>query len=50
MRRTHSLYRQGCLWYQLLPTLRDEWLQPSMRRFSELVTRHAVFTKVFGIL
>ena len=49
-RRTHSLYRQGCLWYQLLPTLRDEWLQPLMRRFGELVMRHAAFTKVFGIL
>ena len=49
-RRTHSLYRQGCIWYQLLPTLRDEWLRPLMRRFGELVSQHAVFSELFGIL
>jgi hypothetical protein len=49
-RRTHSLYRQGCIWYQLLPTLREEWLTPLMRRFGELVTQHAVFAELFGIL
>jgi hypothetical protein len=49
-RRTHSLYRQGCMWYQLLPTLRDEWFRPLMRRFGELVAQHAVFSELFGIL
>lgn len=49
-RRTHSLYRQGCIWYQLLPTLRDDWLRPLMRRFGELVTQHAVFRELFGVL
>lgn len=49
-RRTHSLYRQGLIWYQLLPTLREEWLRPLMRRFGELVTQHAVFGELFGIL
>jgi hypothetical protein len=49
-RRTHSLYRQGCMWYQLLPTLREEWFRPLMRRFGELVAQHAVFSELFGIL
>ena len=49
-RRTHSLYRQGCMWYQLLPTLRDDWFRPLMRRFAELVAQHAVFSELFGIL
>ena len=49
-RRTHSLYRQGWMWYQLIPTLRDEWFRPLMRRFGEIVSQHTVFTKVFGIL
>lgn len=49
-RRTHSLYRQGCMWYQLLPTLREEWLRPLMRRFGERVLQHAVFSELFGIL
>lgn len=49
-KRTHSLYRQGWMWYQLLPTARDEWVQPLMRRFGELVREHAVFGELFGIL
>lgn len=49
-RRTHSLYRQGCIWYQLLPTLRDDWFERLMRQFGELVSRHAVFTELYGIL
>jgi hypothetical protein len=49
-RRTHLLYRQGCMWYQLLPTLREEWFQPLMRRFGELASEHAVFSQLFGIL
>lgn len=47
---THSLYRQGRMWYQLLPTARDEWVQPLMRRFGELVRQQAVFAELFGIL
>jgi hypothetical protein len=38
------------MWYQLLPTLRDEWFRPLMRRFGELVAQHAVFSELFGIL
>lgn len=49
-KRTHSLYRQGCIWYQLLPTLRDDWLIRLMRKFGELVTQHAVFSELYGIL
>jgi len=49
-KRTHSLYRQGWMWYQLLPTARDEWVTPLMRRFGELVSQQAVFTELFGIL
>jgi hypothetical protein len=49
-KRTHSLYRQGCIWYQLLPMARDEWVVPLMRRFGELVQQHAVFSAVYGIL
>lgn len=49
-KRTHSLFRQGVMWYRLLPTARYEWVGPLTRRFGELVAQHAVFTKLFGIL
>lgn len=49
-KRTHSLYRQGLMWYQLLPTAREEWIVLLMKRFGELVARQAVFTELFGIL
>jgi len=49
-KRTHSLYRQGWMWYQLLPTARDEWVLRLMNRFGELVRQQAVFAELFGIL
>lgn len=49
-KRTHSLYRQGCLWYQLLPTARDEWFLPLMQRFGELVLQQPVFSNLFGFV
>ena len=49
-KRTHSLYRQGWMWYQLLPTARDEWVERLMNRFGELVRQQAVFAELFGIL
>lgn len=49
-KRTHSLYRQGVMWYQLLPTARDEWIIPLMKRFGELVAQQAVFAELFGVL
>jgi hypothetical protein len=34
-RRVHSLFRQGCMLYGLIPTMRDDWLGPLMQRFSQ---------------
>jgi hypothetical protein len=47
-RRVHSLFRQGCLLYDLLPTMRNEWLVPLMRRFSQMLQNQPLFTNVFG--
>ena len=47
-RRVHSLFRQGCLLYDLLLTMRDEWLAPLMRRFSQMLQDQPLFTNVFG--
>jgi hypothetical protein len=33
-RRVHSLFRQGCILYDLIPTMPDTRLRPLMKRFS----------------
>ena len=46
-RRVHSLFRQGCMLYDLIPTMRDEWLRPLLQRFSEMLQQHPFFADVF---
>src|ERR1700704_6747255 len=47
-RRVHSLFRQGCMLYDLLPTMRDAWLGPLMQRFSQMLQEQPLFADVFG--
>lgn len=47
-RRVHSLFRQGCMLYDLLPTMRDDWLAPLMQRFSQMLQAQPLFANVFG--
>ena len=47
-RRVHSLFRQGCLLYDLIPTMRDDWLGPLMQRFSQMLQEQPLFAEVFG--
>ena len=47
-RRVHSLFRQGCMLYDLMPTMREEWLGPLMQRFSRMLQEQPLFADVFG--
>jgi hypothetical protein len=47
-RRVHSLFRQGCMLYDLMPTMREEWLGPLMQRFSLMLQQQPLFANVFG--
>jgi Transposase DDE domain len=47
-RRVHSLFRQGCMLYDLIPTMRDDWLHPLMQRFSQLLQQQPLLVDVFG--
>jgi hypothetical protein len=47
-RRTHSLFRQGCMLYDLIPTMRDDWLGPLMQRFFQMLLEQPLFADVFG--
>jgi hypothetical protein len=38
-RRTHSLFRQGCLHYQLMPTMQEARLRPLKEKFAQLMLR-----------
>lgn len=47
-RRVHSLFRQGCMLYDLIPTMPEIRLRPLMKKFAELVLAQPVFADVFG--
>jgi hypothetical protein len=49
-KRTHSLFRQGCYWYDCIPYMRAEWLADLMREFDRIVRQHAVFREIFGVI
>lgn len=45
-KRTHSLFRQGCMLYDLIPNMPAQRLAPLMRNFATAVANAAVFTAV----
>ena len=49
-KRTHSLFRQGCMLYELIPNMPAERLRPLMERFAEMLAEQRVFTGILGVL
>ncbi|SEU38169.1 IS4 family transposase [Stigmatella erecta] len=49
-RRTYSLFRQGCMYYQAIPNMPEHRLRPLVERFAQLVCEHPVFRECFGLL
>ena len=47
-RRTHSLFRQGCFYYDCIPAMRDERLELLMTEFQRQLAEHSVFGELFG--
>ena len=47
-RRTHSLFRQGCMLYDLIPTIPDKRLQPLIEKFAAMLAEVPVFANTFG--
>ena len=41
--RTHSLFRQGCMLYELIPNMPEHRLTPLMEKFAEAVSRTGLF-------
>jgi hypothetical protein len=46
--RTHSLFRQGCMLYELIPTMPEHRLSPLMARFAETVAQCRAFNRLFS--
>jgi len=49
-RRVHSLFRQGCLLYELIPNMPEERLRPLIERYQALLRQNATFSGAFGIV
>jgi len=48
--RTHSLFRQGCMLYELIPNMPDARLRPLVARFHDYLNQHEAFNQTFAIV
>jgi hypothetical protein len=48
--RTHSLFRQGCMLYDLIPNMPEHRLRPLMERYVELLQQSRVISDAFAII
>jgi len=47
-RRVHSLFRQGCLLYDLIPNMPEQRLTPLVEKYQEFLNQNNAFTQTFG--
>ncbi len=47
-RRTHSLFRQGSMLYELIPTMPEHRLRPLVEQFAQMLAAQPVFSGMFG--
>src|ERR1039458_2685865 len=47
---THSLFRQGCMLYELIPNMPEVRLRPLVERFSEYITQNRALAQTFSFL
>ena len=48
--RTHSLFRQGCMLYELIPTMPANRFEPLMKRYDQYLVEEKSFTGLFGVV
>jgi len=49
-RRTHSLFRQGSMLYDLIPTMPEARLLPLIERFAAMLAELPIFAGTFGVI
>ena len=48
--RTHSLFRQGCMLYDLIPNMPEHRLRPLVEQYAEILQQSRVVTETFAIV
>ena len=48
--RTHSLFRQGCMLYELIPNMPDGRLRPLIEQYAKFIRESAVFSQTFSVV
>jgi len=48
--RTHSLFRQGCMLYELIPNMPEVRLRPLMERFAEFFRLNKTLNQTFAVV
>ena len=48
--RTHSLFRQGCMLYELIPNMPEFRLRPLIARFGEYITQNRTLAQTFAFV
>jgi hypothetical protein len=49
-RRTHSLFRQGSMLYELIPTMPEHRLRPLVEQFAHMLAAQPAFSGMFGAI
>jgi hypothetical protein len=49
-RRTHSLFRQGCMLYDLIPNMPEQRLTPLMERYAQFLQQSRAVSETFAIV
>ena len=49
-RRVHSLFRQGCMHYMFIPTMREDRLRQLMKKFGQLLLQQPAFANIYGLI
>ena len=42
--------RQGCMHYQLIPTMQESRLRPLMEKFAQLMLEQPLFADIYGLI
>lgn len=48
--RTHSLFRQGCMLYELIPNMPEIRLKPLVERFSQYISQNKSLAQTFSVV
>jgi hypothetical protein len=48
--RTHSLFQQGCMLYELIPNMPEARPRPLVARFRENLNQHRAFNQTFAVV